>query len=308
MSFTSVSVSLEMIKHYSADGAIFINHFLMWINGRARHGKNFHEGRTWYYITLQELHSIFYCYSKRQIERILANLVKQDVLIKGNFNKTGYDRTAWYAFKNEDKFNIVKNVSVPRHFTTNTSHFTDRGNKNHDVVTPIPKLISLNKEKERDKEKERKASANASSPPPLSSKIGFGEVVKLFQHEYDKLVSDYGQKKITDYIERMNDWLLMIGKPKKYKDFNRALRNWIREDEKKGGNATESNEEFAKKIAENFSLERGPRLRIGIEAKEDRLEIYSTHPTSSKSPSVLHYSEKAFKEQLENLLRKWGLK
>ena len=109
-----------------------------------RKGVNSREGRTWTYQTLDEIQAHFPYYSKRQIERIINHLVHKGVLIKGNFNDTGYDRTLWYAFINEDMFTISPNGEMDN---------TKRGNQKHQTV----KSTILDKDTRKDIDDAREA-------------------------------------------------------------------------------------------------------------------------------------------------------
>ena len=75
-----------------------------------------------------------------------------------------------------------------------------------------------------------KGTVKPSPAPPKSSKKNFGEYgnVSLTDEQYSQLVKDYGEPVMNDYIQRMDEYIQMKGK--KYKDFNLALRNWIKKD------------------------------------------------------------------------------
>lgn len=88
-------------------------------------------------------------------------------------------------------------------------------------------------DKDKDKEKEidnNKRTDKPSSALPKSSKKKFGEYknILLTDEQYQQLIKDYGEMVITDYIQKMDEYIQMKGK--KYKDFNLALRNWIKKD------------------------------------------------------------------------------
>lgn len=70
----------------------------------------------------------------------------------------------------------------------------------------------------------------SSAPSPKSVKKKFGEYknISLTDEQYRQLVKDYGEPVMNDYIQRMDEYIQMKGK--KYKDFNLALRNWIKKD------------------------------------------------------------------------------
>ena len=82
--------------------AVLINHFQFWIKTNKRKGINENDGRTWTYCTVRELGEWFDYLSEKQVRTAIDNLVASGVLMKGNFNKSQYDRTTWYAFALED--------------------------------------------------------------------------------------------------------------------------------------------------------------------------------------------------------------
>lgn len=82
--------------------AVIIQHFQFWIKTNKRKGINENEGRTWTYVTVKELSEWFDYLSEKQVRTAISNLVDAGVLMKGNFNRSQYDRTTWYAFTLED--------------------------------------------------------------------------------------------------------------------------------------------------------------------------------------------------------------
>lgn len=81
-----------------------------------------------------------------------------------------------------------------------------------------------------DNDNDIKGTDKPSPAPPKSVKKTFGEYnnISLTDDQYQQLVRDYGESVINDYIQRMDEYIQMKGK--KYKDFNLALRNWIKKD------------------------------------------------------------------------------
>lgn len=72
------------------------------------------------------------------------------------------------------------------------------------------------------------------SPTPSPSKAeakhkhGEYEKVKLTDKELQKLIADYGEANITEYIRRLDEYIAMKGD--KYKSHNATLRNWLNRD------------------------------------------------------------------------------
>ncbi len=98
------SFSVKYAKQYGVPAAIMIRHFALWIEKNKAHNKHYHDGRTWTYCTVKGLAEIFDYWTIRQIRVILDKLLREGVILKANYNSKKYDRTLWYAFKDENRF------------------------------------------------------------------------------------------------------------------------------------------------------------------------------------------------------------
>lgn len=90
-------------------------------------------------------------------------------------------------------------------------------------------------EKEIDIEIEQESEPNGSTPSlvsknkkPVHHSYGEYKHVKLTDKQYKKLLEDFGEKKINDYITRCDEYCQQYGK--NYKDYNLTIRNWIKKD------------------------------------------------------------------------------
>lgn len=97
---------------YGVDEAIMIRNLQFFITANANRGQNFRDGKFWTYDRLEDFPSHFPYWTIKQIRRILGSLVKQGVIIKGEFNTSWSNRTLWYAFKDQERF--IKNIKVPK--------------------------------------------------------------------------------------------------------------------------------------------------------------------------------------------------
>jgi len=104
MSNQSHSFSVEYAKLYGIECATLINHFQFWINQNSKTNKNFHDGKTWMYQTQKEIAAVYNYWNRDVVQRLLKKLVDFGVLIRGNYNKSKFDNTAWFAFENEKMF------------------------------------------------------------------------------------------------------------------------------------------------------------------------------------------------------------
>lgn len=101
------SFDIHVASEYkSVEIAILVWHFQYWIMKNKRLNRNLIEGRTWTYQTYEEIAAVFPYWSRDQVKRLLKKVIDSEILVKGNFNKTPFDKTVWYAFKDEEKFGI----------------------------------------------------------------------------------------------------------------------------------------------------------------------------------------------------------
>jgi len=123
---------IEHAKKYGVEEAIIISNLQFWIMKNRANKKHFYEGRTWTYNSIKAFAELFPYWSDRQIERILKSLEKQGVIISGNYNKSAYDRTKWYAFSDETIF-LNPKIHLPK--TGNGK--TENGEPIPDINTDI---------------------------------------------------------------------------------------------------------------------------------------------------------------------------
>ena len=98
---------------------------------------------------------------------------------------------------------------------------------NRPIIEENRPILSQSKVK-KSKVKESKVEYNKADKPP-KHKYGDYKHVLLTDEQYNKLVSDYGESTITEYIKKVDDWIQLKGKTP-YKDFNLAIRNWLNRD------------------------------------------------------------------------------
>jgi hypothetical protein len=90
----------QYAKAYGVDEAVMIQYIKVRINLAYEPGGS-EAPRIWIKGSANDFAKHLPFWTSRQIERILKSLVSQGVLIKENHNATKYDKTWWYAFKDE---------------------------------------------------------------------------------------------------------------------------------------------------------------------------------------------------------------
>ena len=73
--------------------ALFIQQLHYWVD----RSRNIIEGRQWVYNTMADWSKQFPFWSQKTLSRTILSLEKQKLVISGNYNQKGYDRTKWYT-------------------------------------------------------------------------------------------------------------------------------------------------------------------------------------------------------------------
>jgi hypothetical protein len=145
------SFNTKVAEICGIEEAILLNNIFHWVLKNKSNGKHFYENRYWTYNSYRAFADLFPYMApekivikkdgsevkERELQRIrrsIKKLTEAKLLIDGNFNKKGYDRTKWYSLT-DFAFELLssdKNVSKE---TVVVSKTTEHGIK---INTPIP--------------------------------------------------------------------------------------------------------------------------------------------------------------------------
>ena len=146
---TEYHFNAELAQRHGVNGAIFLHSMAFWIAKNQANGRHFREGRTWTYNTLEALAKLFPFWTRRQVERIVAKLKEDGVLLTGNFSQDKTDRTVWYALADSvlEVYGLLASPISPNsemHFTESGQPFHQTGKCNKETVTDqlnIPPIV-----------------------------------------------------------------------------------------------------------------------------------------------------------------------
>lgn len=167
MDFTDHHFRVDLAEKYGVDIAIFLHDIYYWVRHNRNNRKNFHDGRYWTYNTMASFCEMHPYWSRRQIERIIAKCKEAGLLLVGCFNQSTWDRTSWYSLSDEAMQFFCDDITqaadaggdppaddmpeqdIPKMAESISPNgemdITERGNRFHQTVTPIPDNIPNNK-------------------------------------------------------------------------------------------------------------------------------------------------------------------
>ena len=141
------SFDIEIAEKYGVSEAILLQHLWFWIEKNKANEVNFYDGTYWTYNSAKAFVKLFPYMTQRQIQNALKRLKEKGIIKTGNYNKSSYDRTLWYAFTELGK-SIMQKCKMEN---------TNLSNGLHKNVTPIPDIntdnnTNINNKEERKKE------------------------------------------------------------------------------------------------------------------------------------------------------------
>lgn len=157
--------------HYGILEAVLINHFQFWIKQNEANNRNYNDGRYWTFNSAKAFSKIFPYVSERKIRLALKHLQDENIIMTGNFNKSSYDRTLWYAFT-DYATSILQNrqMEVP-----------EMSNQNDESDTPIPDNNPVINTGEK--------THNNISAKPKRNRAEYSELFERFWKAYPKKVA-----------------------------------------------------------------------------------------------------------------------
>lgn len=142
------SFNVEVAIKYGMLEAVILEHLNFWIAKNRANEVNFYDGYYWTYSSTKALAELFPYASQKTISRTLHHLKDEGLVLFGNYNKSAYDRTMWYALT-EKGDSILRNEEFD--LSKSQMESPERENQSAGNVQPIPDIstdISTDKSKD----------------------------------------------------------------------------------------------------------------------------------------------------------------
>jgi hypothetical protein len=91
------SFSPDIASKVGINAAVILYNLEYWVDKNKANDKHFYDGYYWSYNSIKAFSVLFNYLTEKQIRTALDKLVSEGYLIKGKYNKKGYDRTTWYT-------------------------------------------------------------------------------------------------------------------------------------------------------------------------------------------------------------------
>lgn len=165
------SFNVNVAKEYGILEAILLNNLEYWIAKNKANGVNYYDGFYWTFNSTKAFNELFPYVSQRQIQNALKKLKEKGIIQTGNYNKSSYDRTLWYAFTIEGE-TIMQKCKMD--YADLLKDSVEKGNGTCNNVEPIPNINTINKTTNINKDIN---TDDNNSVEPVKEKINYEKIV-----------------------------------------------------------------------------------------------------------------------------------
>lgn len=265
--------------------AIVLHHITLWIDFNRRMKKNFIEGTTWSYQTMEEIAASLPYFSVDQIFRAIKRLVQSKILKTANHNKTSYDRTLWYAFA-DDAF--IENSSIPQNCGMEDAKLKNPDRK---IAEPIPCIKNIEENKQQQPTK---------SAPVAAGVFECLRKLDIPKADKERLSSKYSEEDIKHAVAYATHPDTEI------KTCLAKVLYWAAKEKPDLPVDVVALSKENKPYAIAMEAKVPPKSHSQISALHDRVEVYTT-ASCFKQPSIIEYAHPNFRETFHKALEAFQL-
>ena len=243
----------EIAEQYGLLESILLNHIYYWTEKNRANEMNFYDGNYWTYNSTRAFNELFPYVSEKQIRNALKHLREDGILLTGNYNKSSYDRTLWYALSKKGLSIVQKcqmeedkeDLSIGQKCQMEE---TKEDNGLGSNVQPIPdNKPDIKPDNKPDNKPNNIISAQSpdgqdsglQEEPFITLELNTGEEHPVYEEEIKKWEELYPAVDVRQQLRSMKGWLLANpAKRKTKRGINRFINGWLvkRQDRGGGGN------------------------------------------------------------------------
>lgn len=195
------------------------------------------DGHYWIYNKVDKWVENFPFWSKRTIERIIAKLETEKLIIPGNYNQSRYDRTKWYRINYDALNELEKEPENPSETPSRQDGGMDNdASRQNGGMEPDKVADSSSRQNggmtsrqnggmKTDKVAGPIPETTTKTTPKITKKSTYREFVTLTPTQYQSLIEKYGQEQTEVMLDMLDNYKGANGKA--YKDDYRAILSWV---------------------------------------------------------------------------------
>lgn len=131
--FFDVDIAID----FGVNAAIILQNIKYWVDHNRANGTNFYDGRYWTFNSVKAFEELFPYMSANTIRNTLNKLQDAGLIVVGNYNKSAYDRTKWYALTEEAEAMFERGKTICQNQQMDFDELTNQFDESNE---PIPDI------------------------------------------------------------------------------------------------------------------------------------------------------------------------
>lgn len=225
--------NVDIATQYGIAEAILLEHLSFWIAKNKADKTNFFDGYYWTYSSTKALAELFPYMSPKSISRALHHLKEEGLVLFGNYNKSAYDRTMWYALT-EDGELVLQNGKMD--LSKGKMEEPKTENQNAQNVQPIPDISTDISTDIVSNDTCTEPEKPTSAPPVITLPLNDKTEHEITQDDVDHWKELYPAVDVMTELRKMKGWC--EGNPAKRKTRRgivRFVNAWLAKEQDRGG-------------------------------------------------------------------------
>lgn len=180
---------------------------------------------------------------KNLIEEIVKACIRRNIFSETLFNKygvltsVGVQKRYLESVSRRESVELKKEyllIGIPKNVVNVVINSINADKNSINVCNNPQSKVNKTKGNKIKIDDEHDSSPQEQKSQPVRHKYGEYNHVLLTDEQYLKLISDYTESTVKEYIRKVDEYCQQYGKS--YHDYNLTIRNWIRRDGKNAGN------------------------------------------------------------------------
>lgn len=185
--------NINVAKEYGIATAVILDNMSFWIEQNRANRRHFHDGKYWTYNSKRAMAELFPYLSERQIDYTMGKMIKEELIITGNYNENQQDRTLWFAITDKG-WGILQNCEM--HFTKLSDHYQIENTDNN---------ISNNIETDKERRLQAQARFFELYPEVIVDNYDAGRLSSLTAEDWEKIIEQFnGSAWLRDKVRTLS--------------------------------------------------------------------------------------------------------
>jgi hypothetical protein len=99
----------QIAAKVGVNAAVIYQNLVFWTEKNAANNRHRYDDRYWTYNSIKAFETLFPYLTTSQIRTAIRHLLENDLIVEGNYNKAGYDRTKWYSVNSQTHLSNLAN-------------------------------------------------------------------------------------------------------------------------------------------------------------------------------------------------------